>query len=106
MRPVEPSVVGWPRAHGQPAQAEPALWRVASDDLFHNRGLGVGIVLHVAPGPLGQVAFDLQVGIAVGVVRLRLVPEPAVPLPAFQATSWPSRARLQKCRTVALRSGS
>lgn len=51
----------------------------ASDDLFHDCGLGVGIVLHVPPGPPGQVALDLQVSVTIGVVRPEPVPEEASP---------------------------
>src|SRR4029079_288662 len=57
--PIPPPAGPW--AHGQLAGARPRpVPGRASDDLFHDRGLGVGIVLHVPPGPLGQVAFDLQ----------------------------------------------
>jgi len=39
------------------------------DDLVHDRGLGIGVMLHPPPGPPGQVALDLGVGVTVGVVR-------------------------------------
>lgn len=58
-----------------PGLGRPMTGRVASDDLFHDCGLGVGIMLHVPPGPLGQVALDTQVGVTVGVVRAEPVAE-------------------------------
>jgi len=43
-------------------------------------GLGVGIVLHVPPGPLGQAALDLQVGVTVVVIGAEPVPEQQHPV--------------------------
>lgn len=57
------------RVCGQLAWARPVpVAGRAGDDLFHDGGLGVGVVLHMPPGPLGQVTLDLQVGFPVGVV--------------------------------------
>ena len=40
----------------------------ARHDLLDDGGLGVCVMLHVPPGTLGQVALDLQVGVAVCVI--------------------------------------
>jgi hypothetical protein len=52
----------------------------ACHDLLHDGGLGVCVVLYVPPGTPGQVALDLQVGVAVRVVGAQPVAEQQHPV--------------------------
>src|SRR5208282_3149485 len=54
------------------------------DDLFHDRGLGVGVVLHVLPISLCELALGALVKLAVGIVAPEVIAEQQHP-PDFRA---------------------
>jgi hypothetical protein len=49
----------------------------AVEDLGDDGGLGIGVVLHMPPGLLGEVAFGALVAVPRGVVVAQPVPENA-----------------------------